>query len=64
MTVPHRAPLVSQLRCWAEAFYRLRYALAPAIAAVSTLTIVVMLLPLLWVHWPGGAVRPVDDFTG
>jgi len=34
-------------RMWED----LRYALDPTIAAVSTLTIVVTVLPLLWVHW-------------
>jgi putative spermidine/putrescine transport system permease protein len=34
-------------RMWED----LRYALDPTIAAVSTLTIVATVLPLLWVHW-------------
>jgi putative spermidine/putrescine transport system permease protein len=34
-------------RMWED----LRYALDPTIAAVSTLTIVVTVVPLLWVHW-------------
>jgi putative spermidine/putrescine transport system permease protein len=34
-------------RMWED----LRYALDPTIAAVSTLTIVVTVLPLLWAHW-------------
>jgi putative spermidine/putrescine transport system permease protein len=34
-------------RMWED----LRYALDPTIAAVSTLTIVVTALPLLWAHW-------------
>jgi putative spermidine/putrescine transport system permease protein len=34
-------------RMWED----LRYALDPTIAAVSTLTIAVTILPLLWVHW-------------
>ena len=34
-------------RMWED----LRYALDPTVAAVSTLTIVVTVLPLLWVHW-------------
>jgi putative spermidine/putrescine transport system permease protein len=40
-------------RMWED----LRYALDPTIAAVSTLTIAVTVLPLLWLHWtrPRGA---------
>lgn len=34
-------------RMWED----LRYALDPTIAAVSTLTILVTVLPMLWVHW-------------
>lgn len=34
-------------RMWED----LRYALDPTIAAVSTLTILVTVVPLLWVHW-------------
>jgi putative spermidine/putrescine transport system permease protein len=41
-------------RMWED----LRYALDPTIAAVSTLTIVLTVMPLLWVHWVRSRNRP------
>jgi putative spermidine/putrescine transport system permease protein len=40
-------------RMWED----LRYALDPTIAAVSTLTILVTVVPMLWVHWTRRRVR-------